>query len=497
MNNSGVITYPPLQIPACIKTWWDDNKRLFFLILLIGLFAFGYELCNFTFSINEEDALMLRPDYNKMGHAGNSRWAMFAYDLLLPGVKYPFISCFLGIIFLALAYSLYLSTWKNVDFCGKLVFGSLAISSPIWAHMQEFSFMSAQVACSMLFTIVSSLFAMHANNRFVNTLVPMALLTFSIFTYQSLVLLFFAPFAVNQMITGFDKAEFYVFVRLLIIGIAAVILFYTLDYMLFDITGYEKSIYLDSYIGWTKYTIPQVVNIFITDLKNMFTNVFITWQYFYLLSVPVVLYLFAQKFNFSALISLCITVCLYCSLWVLLGNCMNSRMLLYIPFIFAGIFFAAYIVAGNIAKIAVVCLAIYITIGNASTNTHLFMMDSMARERDNILTSCIFSRVFSVVPEYMQEAGAIAFIGKIKESAIFPYTDKYYMEGFGMSYWSKKFEDDSWILYGFLKSYGIPLPPLATPAEIKAQQPEIEKMPSWPEAGCIKLSDKMLIVKLS
>lgn len=497
MNDYGLKTISPFEVSPILQNWWCENRLLFLSILLIGLFSFGYELCNFTFSLNEEDIWMLRPDYNRLAHAGNSRWAMFVYEFLLPGIKYPFVSCALALLFLAFGYTLYLSTWKNIDLCGKVVFGSIAISCPIWAHMQEFSFMSAQTACSMMLSIVASLLVIHSERLLFKIFIPIFLLVFSIFTYQSLVLLFFAPYAIDTLITSFSKKQFKIFVYMLFVAVIAVVMYYFIDKILFYITDYEKSNYLDSYIGWFQYSIKGAIKTALIDLKHMFTNVFITWQYFYLLFIPICIYLLSTRLKFGYLVALCIVIGLYCSLWTVFGNRMNSRMLLYIPFMFSGVFFGAYVVSGKYAKILICCLAVYITLASSSINTQLFMMDTVARERDNILTSCVMSRLYSVYPNYLKDADKIAFVGGIKEEPIIPYTNKFYMEGFGMSSWSGKFGGDPWILYGFLKSYGVALPDLATGNEIKGYEKNIADMPSWPAPGCMKIFDKILFIKLS
>lgn len=84
------------------------NIRLCVCIFLIGIFSYGFEICNFSLGIDEEAAFGVGAKNFIAGHASINRWAMFPYYyLLLPGVFYPFTGSVIALFSLSLSLRLY------------------------------------------------------------------------------------------------------------------------------------------------------------------------------------------------------------------------------------------------------------------------------------------------------------------------------------------------------------------------------------------------------
>lgn len=145
------------HIIGSVSAFFAGNCNLILIIFSCGLCAYGYELTHGDMTIDEE--IHWDTSTNALAWQGRlGRWALYAYaKLLLPGLQFPFTSCLFSILFLSIAYALWLNSHKHSSFWSKAVFGCLAISFPTFGHMLSFSFMTAQVSFSCALTIAAYL----------------------------------------------------------------------------------------------------------------------------------------------------------------------------------------------------------------------------------------------------------------------------------------------------------------------------------------------------
>lgn len=184
------------------------------------------------------------------------------------------------------------------------------------------------------------------------------------------------------------------------------------------------------------------------------------------------------------------------ALFVLIGSWLSARMMLYLPFLSAGIFFAAYINFNNFIKVIIAAVAFFIVISNAAIDTKLFMLETVVRQRDAMIATRVMDEIYDVAPNYMGKVRSVLFLGAIPPEKTIPHFDTHDQEGFSFSFWSNKYQH-KWMLYGFLKSFGVTLPPLAEGEDEASIAEKAGAMPAYPASGCVRIIDKILVVKLS
>ena len=182
MPSSGPVTPPR---PILFHPWSGLDSRMVALLALIFLALYGYELFQFTFSIDEEYASSwTNPALNWLSQG---RWGMALVSGLLPPIwAMPFLSTALfglGLIFAAPA----LANLFGYAPAEATVFCVVFSLSPIWPHIVEFSTLSYGVGIGLI------TFSLGSHLMFQRGAVPLfmavVLLSFTIAIYQTFAVL--------------------------------------------------------------------------------------------------------------------------------------------------------------------------------------------------------------------------------------------------------------------------------------------------------------------
>ncbi|MDE7371263.1 MAG: glucosyltransferase domain-containing protein, partial [Desulfovibrio sp.] len=244
-----------LSLSLSLSRWLSENYKLLVSVFLIGLFAYGFSVVNYSFLLDHDSAFIRNgPDF-VINHARINRWAMIVYYyLLLPGVFYPFIGNILALFFVSLAYCMFITNHPSLSFSQKLLFCGIAVSLPTFGPMFNFSFMVAQVSCSISFVVFAYLLTINGNTFLTRCILPILLCSFATFTYQSLIYIFPGLFLIDCLLNKFNmgkKSTYRVFLRVVVICIISLICYVGGSELLHLITGISqhqhpagKSIYL-------------------------------------------------------------------------------------------------------------------------------------------------------------------------------------------------------------------------------------------------------------
>ena len=480
------------------------NKSLFLAIFLTGCFAYGYEITNMTFGIDEELLWQYPESQRQESWMRQSRWGMIAYlRFLLPAIEYPFVSCVTGILFLSLAYTLWLSAHHNAGTMGKAVFGCLAISFPTFAHVQQFAYMGAFVACSVFLVFAAYYVFTQATGSTVSRyLVPIFILAFAASTHQSVIYIFFIPFLFDALSASMNRSLCYKYfvsqmVKMLVITASAIILYFCITISLRAITGISSSGYVERvFILFHHDAIVTINRIFHAAKSELSGNTF-TYQLMYAIIFPVAYILFTTKDKVQTFVIILIIFIYYIFYNAVFGWWQPSRSRMFLPVFFAGFFYLAFGATRNLGKMCIVIFSIYAILLHSSIITRLFMTDAFARKRDYLIASRITNYMYDVHPSFISSRTPVAFIGFIPDSENI-LSSRRDREVFGGSFWQWD-RGNPQRMRRYLTALGLPDFRVTGREENKklAESETVRRMPAWPSSGFVKLHNGFLVVKLS
>lgn len=128
------------------------NRSLFLLTLAVGFFVYGYEITNFSLSIDEEWALL---DGVSANYLRQGRWGIaLLKHTLFPEGLIPFFSAAVSVVFLSCTAVL-LQRIFRLKGDSRYVFCLLFIVFPQFAYQMEFLMQADCVAFGMLTSVFS------------------------------------------------------------------------------------------------------------------------------------------------------------------------------------------------------------------------------------------------------------------------------------------------------------------------------------------------------
>ena len=493
-----------------ISCFMKENAPLFLPVFLTGCFAYGYEISNMTFSIDEEVLWQMNAS---LSWADQSRWGMIVYrHFLLPKMEYPFISCVTGLIFLSLAYTVWSSAHKETDPIGKIIFGCLAISFPTFAHVQAFSYMGAFVGCSVFLAFVAyRVFMKAADNFTVKYCLPVLILTFVASTHQSVIYVFFTPFLLDALAMSLQGALSYKdlacrLARMSAVLVSAVILYFILTMIINKMFGLVSSGYIGSQFRWHEAgrDFSRIAEEIWKTAGRELRGKHFSYPLIPVLVFPICCILFRSKDRIRTLLVTFLIYLYYMSYNFVFGAWQASRSHMFMPALFAGFFYLAFYSVRNLGKMCVVLFSIYAILLHSSIITQLFMTDSFARKRDFLIATRVVDSIYDAAPDFISHGIPVAFIGYIPGLACRPPfpapcpEPPPNKEVFGGSFFEWENGNPYRIRY-YLTILGLPPFKLATDSERRmlADLPTVKQMPPFPAADCAKLYDGFLVVKLN
>ncbi len=479
-----------------------EYRFIILMIFMTGIFAFGVELTNLSLNI-DEDFAFYDPEGMLRLFARSSRWAFYIYSVIFPGIDFPFASVFVGILVLSIMVPLWLSRYK----CGKIsiyVFGALVISSPMLCSQIKFIFQSAYIFISLGVCIIS--FMIYDRTRLTDPKNALAVLglAFTLLTYQSVLFLFFILVLIELALH--KKPLRYITKNMmiaLIISICAVALYFLVNHLLLSLTGWPPSNHFNEHIGWGKRPFLTILQSLTARLEELVSGTNIVYRHLIFLIAPLLaLAVSRTKDKLYMLGMLLIALLFSIFVFFMFGHPMPARFFLFFPFLYAAIFFMAFINSSLLIKYGLMAITIYIVLFNTSVNAKLFLNDQFAYERDRNIAFVIEDELLRAFPEYAQQAKKTLIVGRLPANRLLFRLQPNESEAFGKSFFTQT-------MYGghpdrmryFMACLGLDLPPVAQRMRDMKTVPElyekIKAMPSYPETGFIDIFEGLLIIKLS
>lgn len=488
--------------------FYVKNKGLILITLAVVVLTFGFEITNWTITIDEEKALFIDKGHHISGWFAQGRWGIAILKLLLPTYQVrPFFVSLLSAVTLSFASITLIFAFNRVfkakNICINVITSIIFVSFPLHAFYFMFSTYSLEISIGYFLCILGTLCCFEANiyKKRRELWIGLCLLTFSIGIYQAFAQVYIEVacalvvlYSIQKNIEGKSigvKDCFQLIGKTILYLLIALILYAIINLVLQNST--EGAVYIDDFFRWGKedisITIKNVVSAcFDWYLKS--PNIVKGTEMIQIASIIVLIVLAFGLATFKNnrgifLISMIGTMFGCFIMIVILGRYLPVRML-FAPGIYCAFsVYLFYIVfpKRQIATFATVILVL-ITLNQSFAINSLFFSESIRVQQDYILSIKIDSRIDELA-QIDRVNFPVVFVGtpvlneeNLLKEDIFSYS--YYKMG------------DNRIYY-YLKTIGISykMPTLEEQASGEAMA---KGMPIWPAEGSVIYEDNLIIV---
>lgn len=493
------------------------HKVVFLAIILVTLLAYGFEIANFTLSIDEERMIFdtgwdIPTAWIKQGRPGIALIkALFNTVYVI-----PFWNTFMAILVLFVAslvwfqvFSKYLDSQK-VKGGAFFIFCSIFLTMPIHAEYMAFSTYNFEISVGFLLTALSTLFLSHwfTNRNKAGLIIGILMYIVALTIYQSFIMVVFCGLSIffvlyfNNLLKQKESIAFRTsvinFFQLLGVIVIGVVIYKVIDLLLQSL--FPSSGYIEGFFWW-KYVDREII--FIT-LKEYIVGIISGNKIFgsflvlptLILSVFLSIYYLFKGKEFRFLL-FCLMAGISLSpfaLSFLTGSPVPLRAMQTLPLMLAGVWLILYQllereIIRNLLLLAVIFLSLYQT----QAMTRLFYSGSQRYREDIAIANRIGERI-SILPltEGTQKSNTVAFVGSyVPEDN--PSIIRSEIIGRSFFEWEG---GNTYRIVAFMNGLGYDY--VAPTKEQLDRIKELSKdMPEWPKSGAIEQREDIIIIKLS
>jgi len=491
----------------------DSARHLTIFTIVLLLLLYGYEIFNFSLSIDEELV--------GSGYEGNwwrlaisqGRWGMGLLGRIFPPLgPIPMISTVLFCAGLGLSGCILARVlFRNPS--AQFAFVGIFVSSPLWPHLAEFNITSwcMGIACVLLTWALLLFLA----DRRLNDIWVACVLAFATGIYESFFVWFLVLLCIHHLsvllemapVAATEQRQRFPWLRSLLVAGGGLLGYFLVRRLLLMVLSLQLT-YVQGFVRLDEFT---------TAPAAAFARTF--WRSWFLLNGGDHIFLgYGPVLTALPLLGLLILVIRL--LWR--GPLKTSQRLLAGAILVAGLMFALsplVVSAGTIPSRALISLvplsaflgsvalsfsgrfrkplycvlavALFISIW---VSVSLFYTDHLARQRDEFLAARIMTRVDNILPN--PPPGRIPFVvvGAVPAKAAGPFRK---LDIFGDSFFDASHEGGNpWRVAAYLQLLGVDTlePHLIT--EIARYRQVVETMPVWPASGSVAMVNGMLVIKL-
>ena len=497
------------------KTWWVRNKAILLFSLCIAILCYGYEIFNFSLSIDEEIASFSdangRKTYLLIG-----RWGTYLLNhLLFSQSIIPYAPFLLGVLCLALSGVLLAGNLPGST-ASKIIFLTIFITSPFHSYYLAFNTADPFFGIGMIFTIISYSEAVKglSSGKKSSFLFSSLLLAFALSIYQALFSFFVTLVVFHFLLTLRDnetvplRGSFKDAGLFLLLAVFALGIYKAGDivarWIFIDGSNISGATYLEAYKGWGKAPAREILDNLNQSTLKFFTGKMIpAGSYITVLSVillvPLLFWQLSRgKTNLlhKVIRTGLVVVLLFApfTLMYLNGAPLQVRSMLAFPLMLAMLWWLPFERLGNYWKQMMLVLGLVVFINNMTTTTRLFYSSTMTWQADRELASRLLERIHAMEFPKTDEKIPVVFFGAYSHPAnrLFIHSDI-----FGASFFEWDHCNPSRIT-GFFRTLGIEelqvIPESKTSRQV---HDSVQHMPVWPRRGSVGLIDGIVVVKLS
>ncbi len=471
-------------------------------LLIVVLFAHGYEIFNLHLTIDEELHLdMRRRDIARLWLA-QGRWGMGLLSALLPSTVVPVVSTALGVGLLALSLWLTVRAF-GADRSESVCAVSVAITVPVLPFTLSFATFAYGIGFASL-AAAGFILVIRRATRTAHLAFAALLAAFAISVYQPMIFVLAALVVVDLCRTDLelrDKTR----LRGVLTLVGALVLYLLIDQMVRRVLLADMTQYVDSFID-LKGLLAHPRDRIARATRN-------TWSVFHVASDLFVLHSpWLELFMWVALLACAksltaakgasrsaplITAVLLLALPTLADMVSTYsvplRSHVYLPFIVALVGTIAFMNSGAGLRLSLYALTLLAVVGNSDVTNRLYAAGNFAYERDRFFAHDIMREIEKVVGVDKSSLKELRLeVVGIKSWLDSPLAPK--REALGASFfeWGGVSRSRT---SAFLRDLGFDIRD-ASDTEIVPVVPIAIDMPSWPLDGWVRHERNLLIVKL-
>lgn len=490
------------KLPA-IENWLRSDLAMYFILTLIMLLAYGYEIFNFNLTIDDE--LHAHAESHFLGWLAIGRWGMGLLSyVVLPHPVTPVVSTALGVSGIAIGMLIVIKSIFNMDRIGILSITALGATIPTFPFILVFSGNGYGIGIGFITMSIANLLIQNKN---IHSLITACLLAaFAISVYQTFVFIL-AILVITQIWYFHIKSEntnlsVYHATYPILFFLGSVTIYLGVDFI-FQQTFSTKSAYISNIIDITEFISNPLNEISfaynqlldIINLEPKFVGIQSIWLKIALFtSLTAIMVNLFKQFRFTiGIIIVTATISLIMIFSLSLTNVILLRALIHIPFGIAIILAYSYTLSGKYMKPILIIIYALTIIGNAAISNHLFASAVSAEFQDKMLAYTIINEVRRLKPENAQNAEyKIEIIGNHTwpTNAI---QSRHDIIGASFFEWG---DGDKYRIAAYLRLNGLNV----IEAEVKDKIGlcnQIKNIPVWPKAGWVSIIDDILVLKFS
>lgn len=499
-----------------ILSFLQKNKFIIIFSFLVAFFTYGYELFNFSLSIDEEiDSFRKASDANAYIFVG--RWGLYFLNLFFqPTSVLPYFPTIIALVCLSLSSVIFVTQTPG-KLSSKLVFSILYISNPIHSYYLAFNTSGMYYTMGLVLTTIAYLMFRYTmenrNNYLRNYSLTILLLGFSISLYQShlvFFLVFVAYFIFIESLSpeGLQRKFLWRIIQGLLFVISLSLIFYKIGDKLtryyFLPADLNTSIYLDNFSKWGEIPEKQILINLYHETIAFLTGTGVSGGILglSLKSIPIIILIiliiiFSLKRSLlKNTISAIVFFALILSPFLLMfftGVKLPVRAMIPLTLMIALLWLIAYRQSGAILRRLMFVSALLIVTNNTWINTRFFYSSYISWQADRDIATRIIERIYQLDPPKKNDKISVAFSGNYAH----PQNELFFKsETHGASFfeWDR---GEPFRISPFSKTTGVNEIKTVSLNLIKHYKSEIEAMPSWPDKGSVKLFDNIVVVKFS
>ena len=487
------------------------HLTIYAVFLLLALY--GYEIFNFSLSIDEE--LVGSPYISGpwLGWIAQGRWGMGALTYIFPPLgNIPLMSTVLFCAGLGVSSCLVARVLFR-SYSGQWAFVGLFLSSPLWPHIAEFNTISWGIGIGCVLLTLSLLFTI-AELRF-GYLWAVGFLAIATGIYQSFYIWFLVLVCIRYlaMVLGTAPAssnetnQRFPWLKSSFVALGGLLGYLAVE-KLFLATLKLQLTYVEGYVRLADFTtVPAEA--FARILKRCWNLISGTdalyLDYGHLLTLLpmlglliVVVRLFGQRpltrsQRIVAGAALAAAFVLGISPILMSAGTIPARAL--IPWIPISGFLAGVTLSGGsqFKKLLYAVLAITLFI-SVWTSVSLFYTDHLVRQRDELLAARIMARVDQLLPNPPPDRIPFVVVGAPPAKSAGAFQK---LEVFGDSYFDTMHEGgNAYRIAAYLRLLGVDTLEPHQLKDILPQRSIVQAMPVWPAPGSVAMVGDMLVIKL-
>jgi hypothetical protein len=472
-------------------------------LLIVVLFAHGYEIFNLHLTIDEE----LHLDTGRRAIAelwiAQGRWGMGIVTTLIPSSVVPVVSPGLGVGLLALSLWLTVERAFGADRCASVCAVSVAITLPVLPFTMSFATFAHGIGFACLAASGFILLIRRANHA-VHFTTAALLAAFAISVYQPMIFALAALVVVDLCRTDLKLAD-KTRLRGVLTLVGALGLYFLIDQIVRRVLQADMTQYVDSYIDlkgllahpldritratrdtWSVFHVPKDLFVLHSPGLELFMGVA-------LLACVRTLILAKGTSRSAPLITAMLLLALPTVAEMVSTYSAPLRSMVYLPFVVALIGTMAFMISGTGLRLSLYALTLLAVLGNSDVNNRLYAAGNFAYERDRFFAHDIMREIEKVVARDKSSLNELRLeVVGIKSWQDSPLIPKRETLGASFFEWGGVSRSRT---AAFLRDLGFDIRD-ASDTEIVPVVPIAIEMPSWPADGWVRHERNLLIVKL-